>query len=299
MFDGRHHFASTATLIGKDNRKVTVAVGVNVPDDWSVSLSTHIDITEQLRDREAILSAREDLARASRALAVGAISTTLSHELNQPLLAIGLGTKSAERWLERTPPRLEEVARSLEGIRLNADRMSAIIRNTRDKLVKGAKELSRVDLRQLLTETSYVLEGDLAARRSRMQLSLDDDAIEVMADRTDIQQVFINLITNAADAMAQVECERIVTIASHRSTEQRLTIEVSDNGPGISDENLKLVFQPFFSTKSGGMGMGLQICRSIIESFGGTLNVRNNQGRGATFIISLPLPPASDTGQAP
>jgi C4-dicarboxylate-specific signal transduction histidine kinase len=270
-----------------------------VPDDWSVSLSTHIDITEQLRDREAILSAREDLARASRALAVGAISTTLSHELNQPLLAIGLGTKSAERWLERTPPRLEEVARSLEGIRLKADRMSAIIRNTRDKLVKGAKELSRVDLRQLLTETSYVLEGDLAARHSRMQLSLDDDAIEVMADRTDIQQVFINLITNAADAMAQVECERIVTITSRRSTEQRLTIEVSDNGPGISDENLKLVFQPFFSTKSGGMGMGLQICRSIIESFGGTLNVRNNQGRGATFVISLPLPPASDTGQAP
>jgi len=299
MFDGRHHFASTATLIGKDNRKVTVAVGVNVPDDWSVSLSTHIDITEQLRDREAILSAREDLARASRALAVGAISTTLSHELNQPLLAIGLGTKSAERWLERTPPRLEEVARSLEGIRLNADRMSAIIRNTRDKLVKGAKEPRRVDLRQLLTETSYVLEDDLAARHSRMQLSLDDDAIEVMADRTDIQQVFINLITNAAEAMAQVECERIVTITSRRSTEQRLTIEVSDNGPGISDENLKLVFQPFFSTKSGGMGMGLQICRSIIESFGGTLNVRNNQGRGATFIISLPLPPASDTGQAP
>lgn len=288
MFDGRHHFAATATLLGKDNRKVTVAVGVNVPNDWSVSLSTHIDITEQLRAREAIASAREDLGRASRAVAIGAVSTTLSHELNQPLLAISLDTRSAKRWLEKAPPQLEHAREALGRVSANADRMNAIITNTREKLVKGSKEFAKVDLRQLLTETSYLLEGDLAARRARLQLAFHDDVVEVFGDRIDIQQLFINLIVNAADAMATIECERIVTISSRMTAADILIVDVSDNGPGIAEENLKLVFEPFFSTKSGGMGIGLQICRSIVEAFQGTITARNNHGRGATFSITFP-----------
>lgn len=288
MFDGRHHFAATATLLGKDNRKVTVAVGVNVPSDWSVSLSTHIDITEQLKAREAIASAREDLGRASRAVAIGAVSTTLSHELNQPLLAISLDAQSAKRWLEKATPKLELAREALGRVSANADRMNAIIRSTREKLVKGSKEFAKVDLVQLLTETSHLLEGDLAARRARLQLAFHDDVVEVFGDRLDLQQLFINLIVNAADAMAEAECERIVTVSSRRTEAGVLTADVSDNGPGIAEEDLKLVFEPFFSTKSGGMGIGLQICRSIVEAFQGTLTARNNHDLGATFSIAFP-----------
>lgn len=288
MFEGRHHFNATATLLGKNNKKVTVAVGVNTADDWSVSLSTHIDITEQLQARQAITSAREDLARASRAVAVGAVSTTLAHELNQPLVAVKLSAQTAKRWLVKSPPHVDDALRVVEQINLNADRMDAIIKNTRERLVKGIGNPEKVDLRHLLTEASQVIEGDLAARLARLQLTLADEASEIHGDRVEIQQLFINLIINAADAMMATPNERIVQIRSQRGNANELVIEVRDNGPGIPEDDLTRIFEPFFSTKKGGMGMGLQICRSIVEGAGGTLHAQNNDDCGATFVITLP-----------
>lgn len=288
MFYERHHFATTATLLGKDDRKVTVAVGVNVSEDWSLSLSTHIDITGQLQAREQAAAAREDLARASHALTVGAVSTSLAHELNQPLLALNMAAKTTKRWLAKTPPQLEEAQLALDRVSTNAERMNLIIKNTRARLLKGHRDPSMIDLRDLLTETSQLLESELANRNVSLRLAIPDNAAEVFADRTELQQVFTNLIVNAADAMTEMKDPKAIEILARRSKEDESVIEVRDNGPGIHEGVLEQIFQPFFTTKSGGMGMGLQISRSILEAFGGTLTARNNEGKGASFILTLP-----------
>lgn len=295
MFYGRNHFATTATLLGKDDRKVTVAVGVNVSEDWSISLSTHIDITDQLQAREQATAAREDLARASQALTIGAVSTSLAHELNQPLLALTMAAQTAKRWLAKSPPQIEEAQVALDRVNSNAERMNLIIKNTRSRLLKGHRDPTAIDLRDLLTETSQLLETALAGRNVSLRLSIPDNAAEVFADRTELQQVFTNLIVNAADAMADMEGKRSIEILARRSPDEQSVIEVRDNGPGINEGGLEQIFQPFFTTKSGGMGMGLQISRSIVEAFGGTLLAKNNEEKGASFILTLPTSDPKET----
>lgn len=297
MFEGRHHFTTTATLLGKDDREVTVAVGVNVSADWSLSLSTHIDITGQLQAREAAAAAREDLARASRALTIGAVSTSLAHELNQPLLALNMAAKTAKRWLSKAPPQIEEAHLALDRVSSNTERMNSIIKNTRERLVKGRREPVRLDLRDLLTETGQLLELELAGRNVSLRLSIPDNAAEIFADRIELQQVFTNLIINAADAMANLKRSKTIEIVARRSKANESLVEVRDNGSGISQENIHQIFQPFFSTKSGGMGMGLQISRSIVEGFGGTLSAKNNDSGGATFTLTLPAGEPSELNE--
>jgi len=288
MFDERHHFATTATLVGKGGRKIAVAVGINASEDWSVSFSTHIDITSEQRARELAAAARDNLARASRALTVGAVSTSLAHELNQPLLAVNMAAKTAKRWLSKSPPQMEDANLAIDRVTSNTERMNFIIQKTRDRLVKGHREPASVDLRELLGETNELLDAELAGNNINLRLNIEDDAAAVFADRIDLQQVFTNLIINAADAMSDLRGRKSIQITARRIADESV-IEVQDNGPGIDSEALQHIFQPFFSTKSGGMGVGLQISRAIVEGYGGTLVAKNNELGGASFYVALPV----------
>lgn len=292
IFEEQHHFTTTATLLGKDNRRVTVAVGVNTSPDWTISLSTHIDITERLRAQEMFAAARDDLARASRSLTIGAVSTSLAHELNQPLLALGVAAQTARRWLTKETPQVSEALQALERVTVNATRMNAIMQSTREKLLRRAGRLERLDLRSLIVDTERLLEPDLRTRNVILRVSCPS-AI-VLAERVEIQQVLINLIMNAADAMKDVVGVRIVRITVQRPVPGSVQVEISDNGSGISEDDLPHLFDPFFTTKSGGMGMGLRICRTIIEGFNGTIDARNSEDGGAVFRFVLPSPDSAE-----
>lgn len=288
MFEGRRHFTTATVLVGKNGRRVPVAIGVNVPADWSASLSTHIDITEQQRAHEIILSARDDLARANRAVTVGALSTSLAHELNQPILAIGLDAETSKRWLSRSPPEIDEALLAIGRVAQSAARVKAIMRRTREKLVKGSRMLEEVDVAELASETATLLERDLRNRRATLQIEPSNERLVVSADRVEIQQVLINLIVNAADAMLATDGERLVRVTMARVSGNAVAVTVEDHGPGVPEDRLNVIFEPFFSTKPGGMGMGLQICQSIITDFGGKLTVINRATGGASFSFTVP-----------
>lgn len=288
MFDERHHFMTTATLLGKDNRRVTVAVGVNASADWAVSLSTHIDITERLQADEMVMEARGELARVNRALTIGALSSSLAHELNQPLLALGMSAQAAKRWLARTPPDIAQAEATLEKVTYNAERMDAIIRNTRLKLVRGASPLVSIELTDVLAETAMLLEHDVETKRVRLIVAPSPRTFYVKAVRIELQQVLTNIVLNAAEAMQHVRDNRIIRI-SIEPQGSTVAIVIADNGPGIAKEHLSHIFEPFFTTKAGGMGMGLQICRNIVDGFNGALKAENGPQGGAIFRIELPL----------
>lgn len=293
IFENRRQFSGQTVLIGKDNRRVPVVFGVNVPADWTTSLSTHIDVSEQKRAQELMLAAQDDLARASRAATIGALSTSLAHELNQPISAMVIDVQTCMRWLTKEKPHIEKAHLILERLARNAERVSGIIRKTRDQLVKRKRSATPTNLRELIDETHTLLEREVTARGASLQVTCKLELPLVLIDPIELQQVFVNLILNAADAMSSVQQDkRLISILIECASEDTIDVTVEDSGPGIPQSDIEQVFEPFFTTKPTGIGMGLQICRSIIEGAGGSLRVRNKGSGGAAFHFDLPAAPS-------
>ncbi len=288
IFKEQRQFTGSTVLIAKDGKRIPVAFSANVPSDWSTSMCTLIDISEKQKAHDALLLAREELARANRAATIGALSTSLAHELNQPILAIVLDTQTCMRWLDMDEPQIPQARKALERLSKNAARVSGIVRRTRENLVKRDRKLTPVNVADLVRETHMLLERDLAVRRTLLRLSDEIGSPLVMADPVELQQVFINLISNASDAMQFSKTERRIEVTLHNRADGNLNVRVEDNGPGLPAERINDVFDPFFTTKPGGMGMGLQICRTIVESFGGKLWANNRTNGGAYFEFTLP-----------
>jgi PAS domain S-box-containing protein len=288
IFEDRRQFTGSTVLVTKQGQRVPVAFGANVPADWSTSMCTLIDISEKQRAHDAMLAAREELARANRAATIGALSTTLAHELNQPIQAIVVDTQTCMRWLDMDPPQIPQAMKALERLSKNGDRMSGIVQRTREHLVKRDRNLLPVNIVDLVRETHGLLERDLASRNTTLRVIEGSESPIVRADPVELQQVFINLISNAAEAMNGARSERRIDVRIGNQRCGNLIMKVEDNGPGLPDELIESVFDPFFTTKPGGMGMGLQICRTIIESFGGKLWASNREEGGAAFHFTQP-----------
>lgn len=286
IFTGRRHFTTYATLLARDGNVVPVAICVNFTEDWSTMIVTHVDITERQRTHEVMLGTREELARANRAATVGAMSASLAHELNQPILAIHMDAQAASRWVRKEPPVLAKAVGAVKRISSNLGRMEEIVRRTGDRLLGADNRVRPIDLAELLVETRDLIERDMRARNIGLRLVVDTADTTVVANRTEVQQVIVNLINNAADAMASI-ARRSEIVVSISKDDGNIRVAVDDDGPGIDDGLLDAIFEPFFSTKPGGMGMGLQICRSIIESFGGQLMAENRVEGGARFCFKL------------
>lgn len=290
LFEGRRHFTGTATLVGKDDRRVPIIVGVNVDPEWRSSLSTMVDISEQKNAHDMMIAAREELARANRIATVGALSVSLAHEINQPLLALSVDIRTCMRWLAKDPPAVDEAVRIVDRLARNADRATDIVRTTRERLTKGRRTSAPLDLCALIEETKVLLERDLSSRQAQVEVNCPAGLPAVMADRIEVQQVLINLLINAGDAMTAVPAHQrrmdiVVSVPDHG---EEVVVAVRDHGPGVAPEDAKRIFEPFFTTKATGIGMGLQICRSIIEAFGGSLTYQPADGGGALFRFSLP-----------
>lgn len=220
---------------------------------------------------------------------LGELSGALAHELNQPLTAILSNAQAAQRFLQAPQPALDEVTEILADIVAADRRAGDIIRRLRGLFGKADTQQQPILASALATEVAALLRNDFINRGVALQLDVQVDDAEVRADRVQLQQVLINLLVNACDAMAGcAPGTALVTLRCRREAGGMLGFVVSDCGPGIADGQLERIFDPFFSTKEHGMGLGLSICRNIAAAHGGKLSAANLAAGGAAFHLSLP-----------
>jgi signal transduction histidine kinase len=291
--------AIAAVLDGSRDRSVLEYTGQagSEPRWWSVlvvplhrseggAVVTLADVTGLRRAELAVQRSRQELAHVGRVSTVGELTASLAHELNQPLAAIMTNAQTAGRLLGATPPDLDQIRTILADIVKDDRRASDVIKRLRDLLRKGTLEMSRVDIAALIRDVVELLSSEAMIKRIRVFLDLDRDEVIVLGDRVQLQQVMLNLMHNAMEAIGEREGRVFVRCRSVNSNVVR--VSVTDTGPGIDEGAEELVFEPFYTTKREGMGMGLSIVRTILESHGGTIRALNNGRQGAQFEFTLP-----------
>lgn len=247
------------------------------------------DIEDRKRAEAALHKAQAELTHMTRVTTLGEFTASIAHEVNQPLAAIVTNGEVCLRLLELEPLDKAELLEATGAIINNGRRASEIITRLRVLSRKGATKKTALDLNEVAEEVIPLLRGEALRHRLSLRLEPAPALRPVWGDRVELQQVLINLIVNGMEAMApSLDNVREVVIRSRPCESGGSLVEVCDSGIGLSDENARQMFNAFFTTKSNGMGMGLAICRSIIESHGGKLWATNNEGRGATLQFALP-----------
>ncbi|HZX90249.1 MAG TPA: PAS domain S-box protein [Rudaea sp.] len=246
------------------------------------------DISERKRmEREAALQ-RDELAHLSRVASLSALSSSLAHELNQPLTAILSNAQAGARFLAHKPSNVEEVAISFAKVVDNAKRAGDVIRKLRSMLRNDRTEFVRLDIDDVVREVLQILRIDLIERRVEVALELAADLPPVKGDRVQLQQVLLNLMMNATEAMGGVAHARVLTVRMLLAEDGDVEVQVADNGSGIPEPDLARIFAPFVTGKAGGMGLGLSVCSTLVQAHSGTLWATNNSAGGATFYFRLP-----------
>jgi PAS domain S-box-containing protein len=245
------------------------------------------DITERKRAEEALRQAQADLAHINRLATMGELTASLAHEIRQPISAAVTNAKTCLRWLGRDAPDVAEAREAASRLVKDATRASDIIGKIGLLFKKDAMQRELVDVNELVREMIVLLRSEANRYSISIHTELTEDLPKVMADRVQLQQVFMNLMLNGIEAMKEMADGSELTIKS-AAADGLLVISVSDTGVGLPPEQAEQIFRAFFTTKDNGTGMGLPISRSIIESHGGRLWATANSGRGATFQFSLP-----------
>ncbi|MGE3918641.1 MAG: sensor histidine kinase, partial [Hyphomicrobiaceae bacterium] len=237
----------------------------------------------------ALHAAQTALAHASRVATLAEMSATIAHEVNQPLAAIVMGAEAGLRRLSHGDLDTAKVEQLLRRIVSNARRASDIVQRIREKATRHEPELIPLDLNEVVEEARLFVREELESGSIKLSVKLDAGLPLVRGDRIQLQQVIVNLLVNSIHAVEQVEEPmRQITLDTCADEDDAVGFSIRDSGPGISDEDLDRVFESFFTTKEGGMGIGLAICRSIISAHGGCIAVSNDPGGGAQFRFSLP-----------
>jgi signal transduction histidine kinase len=243
---------------------------------------------QELAERKRTEEARQELAHASRLALVGELTASIAHEINQPLGAILSNADAAELLLETSPGVPGEVRQILADIRRDDLRASEVIRRLRALLRKREIEFQPVNLNEVIAEVLGLVQAEARRRDLALATDLATDLPPVRGDRIHLQQVFLNLLFNGMEAMAETPGDRKLTVRTARKEHGWVESAVTDTGPGVPRERLAHLFNPFFSTKKEGMGLGLSIARSLVEAHGGRIWAENNVGGGATFRFTLP-----------
>jgi PAS domain S-box-containing protein len=282
-----HWFANT--LLGR--RYWAVSYSPLRPDSEKVEAVLAIvrDFTDQMQAAEALQEAQAELARVTRVTMLGEITASLAHEVNQPLAAVVINANACQRWLAATPPNVEEARLAAQRISSDGERAGEVLGRIRALVRRAAPEMSPLDLNDVIRESLGFTRSELERKAVSTRTELRDDLPPVVGDRVQLQQVFINLILNGVDAMAEsIQVPRLLTIRSRREDDGRVLIEVEDCGKGLGGAQLDRMFDAFFTTKPEGLGMGLSISRSIVAAHGGTIRATPNDGAGVTMRIILP-----------
>jgi len=240
------------------------------------------------RTEHALRLAESDLARVSRVTTMGELTASLAHEVNQPIAAALTDANTCLRWLNRDHPDMEEAREAASRIVKDATRAAEIIGRVRLLFKKVAPPRELVDVNEIIREMVALMRSELTRHSISVRTEFAEDIPRIMGDRVQLQQVLMNLMVNAIDAMKDVDGARQLAIKSQRAENDQLTVTVSDTGVGLPPQQTEQIFNAFFTTKADGTGMGLRISRSIVESHGGRLWAADNSPRGASFYFILP-----------
>ncbi len=255
-------------------------------------VGTVIDVTERRRaeqERARLHQLEADLAHINRVSTLGEMAASLAHEVKQPITAARNNARAALNFLDRSPPDLSEVREAVDCVVGDADRAADIVERIRDHIKKAPPRKDRVDLNEAINEVIVLARRAITKNGVSVQTHLTEGSLPVQVDCVQVQQVVLNLILNAVEAMASVDAgARELLISIKQNETNGIVVAVGDSGPGIDPKNLDRVFEAFYTTKSSGVGMGLSICRSIIEAHGGRLWADANKPRGAVFQFTLP-----------
>jgi signal transduction histidine kinase len=240
-------------------------------------------------ERERLRQAQADLAHINRVTTMGELTASLAHEIKQPIAAAVTDARTCLRWLGRDDPNVSEARETASRVVTDVTRAADIISRISLLFKKGVLQHELVDVNELIREMIVLLRSEAARYSISIHSSLADDLPQIMADRVQLQQVFMNLMLNGIEAMKDMGTAGELIIRSQRDDNGHLLISVGDTGAGLQPEQVEQVFNAFYTTKAQGTGMGLSISRSIIESHGGRLWASPNPGRGATFQFTLPI----------
>ena len=269
-----------------------VARALSASDDLVEFVGTVIDVTERKRaeeERERLRQAHAELAYVNRLTMMGELTASLAHEVKQPIAAAVTDAKTCIRWLTRAHPDLEEAREAAMRVVKDATRAAEIISRVGLVFKKGTPEEELVDINEVIREMIVLLRGEATRYKISVRAELAADLPQVLGDRVQLQQVFMNLMLNGIDAMKDVDGTRELAIRSQRSANEQLMISVSDTGTGVPLQQADQIFNAFFTTKPQGTGMGLRISRSIVEAHGGRLWAADNCLHGASFQLTLPI----------
>lgn len=245
---------------------------------------------------ELLHALRAELAGVARLTAMGELAASIAHEIRQPLAAVVNNANAGLRWLNNQPPNLKQVRTALKRIVRDSERGGDVLGSIQGMLKKGEEERARLDINDLIREVMRLVQGELKNRGVSSRAELADDLPRVLADRIQLRQVILNLIMNAIEAMVSVSdrAPRVLRVRSENHGDDGVLVAVEDSGSGIAPEDMDRIFETFFTTKSEGMGMGLSICRSIVESHGGRISASRANPRGSVFQFFLPTADPSD-----
>jgi len=245
-----------------------------------------LDIDGEVRTQEELRLAQEKMARASQAASLAELSASIAHEVNQPLAAVVANSHACQRWLTIEPPNLERAQRTVERIIRDANAAADVVNRIRALFKRSMEVRSSTAVGEIIMDACGLMAEEAQRRSVRVDVDMAADIPPLALDRVQIQQVLINLMRNGMEAMESSADTRTLGVRAGKNGNV-VQIEVSDRGRGV--ENPEKIFEPFFTTKESGMGMGLAICRSIVESHGGKLLVEDNDDGGATFVFTLPI----------
>ena len=257
------------------------------PAGW---LCSGVDVTERSRRDEQRLMAQERLTRVARMATMGEMAAGVAHELNQPLTAITTYARACERYLERADPDFAEIREAVREIATEGLRAGEIIRRLRALVRNDVVQMHAVDVNSLIDEIGVLMHADARAHDTRLRVSTMRELPAVQADPVQIQQVVLNLVRNALEALQEMPAgSRDIELAAALTSDGDVEISVTDNGPGVAGEVAGRIFDPFCTTKASGTGLGLAISRTIVESHKGTIGTVPARPHGATFFVRLPV----------
>ena len=255
-------------------------------------LSTHIDVTERKRaqqEHERLRQLESELAHVNRLSIMGELAASLAHEILHPIATARNNARAGTHYLDLRPPNLDKVREVLNRVVRDADRATSIVDRMRDHIKKAPPRKEPVDVNEAINEVIGMVQSAIAKNHVSVRTCLADGLIPIQGDRVQLQQVVVNLILNAVEAMSTVENgARALSISTEPCETGGVQVAVSDSGPGIDPAHLQRIFEPFYTTKTSGIGMGLSICRSIIDGHGGRLWAEADGSRGTVFRFTLP-----------
>lgn len=248
------------------------------------------DVTESKKSEQRLRQVESELTRVSRLTTMGELTASIAHEVNQPLAGVVTNAEAAVRWLAATPPDIGEACEAMQRVVRDGNRAGQVIARIRSLMTKGEPSREPLDLNELVRETLALTQPELSRRQVTLQTRLAPDLPPVSADRVQLQQVLLNLVMNALDSLSSVtDRGRALQVRTNRRNQDFATVAVEDNGAGFAPGGTERLFEPFYTTKPDGVGMGLALSRSIVEAHGGRLEALRNECFGVTFQVVLPF----------